>query len=78
MHLDRTELTVGMLRKLGVAALGAEEAPTAPDGTTDLSTCTWRGFDDATNDALPLNCVSWKTALQICRARGGSLPTEAQ
>ena len=76
-YLDKYEFTVGRLRKSGVAALGDEEEPFVP-GRPANADCTFRGFDDGVNDALPLNCVHWKSARKLCRASGGDLPTEAQ
>lgn len=76
-YLDKYELTVGRLRKLGIAALGDEEEPFVP-GRPANADCTFRGFDDGVNDALPLNCVHWRSARRLCRASGGDLPTEAQ
>lgn len=76
-YMDKYELTVGRLRKLGAAALGDEEEPFVP-GRPANADCTFRGFDDGVNDALPLNCVHWKTARKLCRASRGDLPTEAQ
>jgi len=76
-YLDKYELTVGRLRKLGAAALGGEEEPFVP-GLPANADCTFRGWGDGVNDALPLNCVHWKTARKLCRAAGGDLTTEAQ
>jgi formylglycine-generating enzyme required for sulfatase activity len=41
-------------------------------------TCTWKGATDASNDALPLNCVDWYTALAYCMSKSMRLPTEAE
>lgn len=76
-YIDTHELTVGRLRKLGAAALGDENVPFVP-GLPANADCTFRGFDDPVNDALPLNCVHWASARKLCRASGGDLPTEAQ
>lgn len=50
-------------------------APTIPGAGAN---CTWIGATDATNDAKPLNCVDWFTALGFCLSEGKRLPTEAE
>jgi formylglycine-generating enzyme required for sulfatase activity len=75
--LDRTEVTVGEVRPL------AGLLTTPPPGLFDVDDedyerCTWLGEDDPTHDALPLTCVEWSTAREVCQLRGGDLPTEAQ
>jgi len=75
--LDRTEVTVGRYRTIHSQLQGTP--PALPDANNwQLSDCTWRGPDDNSNDAMPLNCVNWDTAREICQLLGGDLPTEAQ
>lgn len=76
-HLDRGEITVGDLEAVLQASPSAiTEMPLSydPDPKSSYFYCTWQKGDKA----LPLNCVSRKTAMEVCAARGGSLPTEAQ
>ena len=73
-EMDRTELSVGRLRELLAAGYTGELPKTA----AAKSGCTFLGPGDATNDALPVNCVSWQAARALCRASGGDLPSEAQ
>jgi formylglycine-generating enzyme required for sulfatase activity len=75
-HLDRTEFTVGRFRQLVAAGKITTALPTGP--TSSQLYCTWRGADDASNDAMPLNCVPFETLASTCAAVGGSLPSEAQ
>ncbi len=76
--MDRTEVTVGMVRALYAGGLSAEE-PVMPDpGVQGLERCTWRGRDDASQDSLPINCLAVATTDAICAVRGGRLPTEAE
>jgi formylglycine-generating enzyme required for sulfatase activity len=77
--LDETEVTVGRFRELLKRAALKGPLPDARVATDRLlEFCTWLGPNDATNDDLPLNCVSWATAAEICGLLGGSLPTEAE
>lgn len=71
-HIDRTEVTVGALRKTGLA--------TASDPVTSKQAgCTFPPTaNDATADALPVNCMTVSLAEAFCKARGAELPTEAE
>jgi formylglycine-generating enzyme required for sulfatase activity len=80
--MDRTEVTVKTFREL-LADPGKNLGGVAPilQGAPfpeDSEYCTWPGPDDLSNDALPLNCLKPQDAAEICKARGGSLPSEAQ
>jgi formylglycine-generating enzyme required for sulfatase activity len=79
-YLDRTEITVGRFRALFEAGLiGTTPPVTKGDPLIDSSEyCTWLGPGQAAHDALPLNCLGYPTAVAICEALGGALPTEAQ
>ena len=75
--LDRTEVTVGEVRQRAgelVGPLPLLEDPSDPQ----LARCTWRGTDDDSHDALPINCIEPATAAELCRLRGAELPSEAQ
>lgn len=80
--VDRYEYTLGRYR----AALdaGFEPGPGAPSlQPLDLVTCgSSNGADPpifpTDDDAMPLSCVDWNTAEQLCEFEGGHLPTEAQ
>ena len=76
--LDRTEYTVGRLRKaIAGGKLNAPE-PLQSDATqAPLELCTYLGPSDPSADDLPLNCVSYETARALCKLDGGDLPTEA-
>lgn len=77
--LERDEVTVGEVRSLvragvsNVTPVLPSPDPMDPDGT-----CTYLGPDDASNDALPVNCVTHQVAANICAALGRRLPTEAE
>ena len=75
--LDRTEVTVGRYREIHGQFQGTPPALPVP-GDWALGDCTWRGENDSSHDAMPLNCVSWETAWEICQLLDGDLPTEAQ
>lgn len=74
--LDEHELTVGEVRLL--VQQGAVLAPPTQGASGLAQYCTYRGLDDSSHDTMPLTCVSRSLAEQICEARGGMLPTEAQ
>lgn len=76
--MDRTEVTVGMLRGLYADGLVADEPAEADPGVQGFESCSWRGRDETSQDALPINCLSVATTEAICSARGGRLPTEAE
>lgn len=76
--MDRHEFSVGRYRALVRAGKVSGEPPTLWRPEPPYDACTYLGADDATNDALPLNCVSLAAAAALCEASGGSLPTEAQ
>lgn len=40
--------------------------------------CNWLGASNDANDAKPINCVEWYTALAFCMSEGKRLPTEAE
>ncbi len=71
-HLDRFEFTVGRYRAL----LNAGRVTQVP--ASNREECTWAGRNDATADAMPLNCVDIPFAAAACAAVGGRLPSEAQ
>ncbi len=75
--LDRTEVTVGRYREIHDQLQGT--TPALADASNPMQVdCTWRGVSDSSNDTMPLNCVTWETAREICQLLGGDLPTEAQ
>lgn len=74
--MDRTEVTVGLFNQH--AAQLKSGLPTLRGTTPDTARCTWLGFDDPENDALPINCITWDTARELCQVLGGDLPSEAQ
>lgn len=75
--IDKLEMSVGRLRAIG--PIPGVDPPAVPvQGESFTSGCVWRGFDDASNDALPVNCVIWKDARGVCKKLGGDLPRESQ
>ncbi|MEY4510609.1 MAG: hypothetical protein RLZZ450_2731 [Pseudomonadota bacterium] len=77
--LDRTEFTVGRLRKLLQSGLRLDALPYPKNDSHPTNKfCTWLDENNSAHDALPLNCVKLELASQICMQLGGALPTEAQ
>jgi formylglycine-generating enzyme required for sulfatase activity len=76
--LDQTEFTVQRFRLLVSAGALSGAAMPMERGAGDDAFCTWLGVTDVSNDTLPLNCVPYETATQVCAYYGGKLPTEAQ
>lgn len=77
--MDLGEVSVGRFRALLAADPQAvTELPTERQPSGLEADCTWLGPSVPDNDALPLNCVTAKTAAEVCAARGGRLPTEAE
>ena len=75
--LDTLEMTVGRFRRL--AGRVTSVAPVTKDPANQFDAfCTYLGEGDASNDALPLNCVTWELATEVCTILGGSLPSEAE
>ncbi|MBW2455982.1 MAG: formylglycine-generating enzyme family protein [Deltaproteobacteria bacterium] len=75
--LGRTEVTVGQYRAIHGQLQTTPPAPRDPN-VADRAECTFLDANDATNDAMPLNCVNWAAAREICQLLGGDLSTEAQ
>lgn len=69
-----TEFTVGQLRTILNAGLRVE----TPLSRAQEPACTFIDANDASNDELPLNCVSFEQAERLCEAEGLRLPTEAE
>jgi formylglycine-generating enzyme required for sulfatase activity len=77
--LDRAELTVGRVRELAQGGQIVGRPVTRVDDIgSELAFCTYLGDDDASNDALPVNCVSPSFGAELCAALGKRLPTEAE
>ncbi len=77
-YLDVDELSVGRARALIAAGTVTEEPRLRGDSGTLNGLCTYLGRTDASNDAMPLNCVDRTTAAKLCDAQGKVLTTEAQ
>lgn len=75
---DRDELSVGRARVLlaANAVVGAPRLHT--DDKSATSVCTYRGTQDGSSDAMPLNCVARDLAEALCAAEGKRLLTEAE
>ncbi len=75
-QIDVDEMTVGRARPI-IAKLSLFPFDLLVHGEASVpDACTYLGPKDATNDALPLNCVSLALAIQICDKLGFLLPTE--
>lgn len=78
-YMDETELTVGTLRKLVAQGRLTGELPKVKDPENlSWQDCTWLGVDIPDNDDMPVSCLPWATAREVCRAVGGDLPSESQ
>jgi formylglycine-generating enzyme required for sulfatase activity len=74
--IDKYEFTVGRFRTLVNQGNFSGVMPTARAAADPFfQFCTWLGANDASNDPLPLNCVPYASAVELC---SGLLPTEAQ
>jgi formylglycine-generating enzyme required for sulfatase activity len=78
--IDKTEFTVGRLRALlnagaSVNPMPAKQGDPSPPGSAD---CKFVSASNGGNDNMPLNCVRFETAQQLCHLSGGELTTEAQ
>jgi formylglycine-generating enzyme required for sulfatase activity len=77
--LDRTEVTVGRYRALVTAGKVHRKPPRARKVDDPAYVhCTWIDARTSDDDALPLNCVEWASAVEVCGALGGALPSAAQ
>ncbi len=74
--LDADEFSVKAMRELVMA--GKVDAPLKKGVDAGSDMCTWLGVNDSTDDALPVNCVSYAQADAACRTLGKRLPTEAE
>lgn len=73
--MDSTEVTVGELRDLITAGYGGP-LPMAPDPLDELDKfCSW---SPDTDPSFALNCLLVQVADDVCEARGGRVPSEAQ
>jgi formylglycine-generating enzyme len=77
--LDVREFSVGQYREL-VRSARVESAALLRDPADSSSdpACTYPGAEDASFDALPLNCIAAAGAAAACAALGKRLPTEAE
>lgn len=77
--MDRTEFTVGRLRRLVEQELYSGTMPELHDPEhTVQALCSWLGPEDAAHDELPVNCLPPTAAEAVCRAVAGRLPSEAR
>ncbi len=74
--LDAKEVTVGRVRALLPRLQSPPPVPKNDPVRPAFADCTFT--TNQASDALPLNCVSWGTARELCGLLGGALPTEAQ
>jgi formylglycine-generating enzyme required for sulfatase activity len=73
--LSAHEITVGTFRDSGDKDVTAWSGSHAGQDDKD-----WCSFTPApsSNDAMPVNCITWASARQFCQSSGADLPTEAQ
>jgi formylglycine-generating enzyme required for sulfatase activity len=78
--LDVAEMTVGTIRNLvrEHASLLAPPIQRGPDPNAADGLCTYLGADDASDDAMPVNCLDWSSASAACTLLGKRLATEAE
>ena len=83
-YLDATEITAGRFRALVEQGAFAGTLPIVKGDAlvSDSEYCTWlgpaAGLYGAHAAALPINCLTYEAAGDLCAALGGALPTEAQ
>jgi formylglycine-generating enzyme len=84
--LDRYELTVARYRgALGAGFVSPNNTPTVNDGplaldSTDLNDpalCTF-SISPLGREHMPLNCINWYAARELCRFLGGDLPSHIE
>ncbi len=77
--LDHREVTVADVRASGLAKVDSRGKGLDPvDDVGDAFGACAYSVTEGPNDARPVNCISWRLAREVCRKRGGDLPTEAQ
>jgi formylglycine-generating enzyme required for sulfatase activity len=76
--MDEEEMTVGTMRQLYADGTLSTEPVTKLLADPQRYGCTYLGANDASNDGLPVNCVTLDQARAACEARGKRLPTEAE
>jgi formylglycine-generating enzyme required for sulfatase activity len=77
--MDRTEFSVGRLRELVKSGAYSGTLPIEHDPNNTINVdCDWLGETDASNDELPVNCISALAAENVCNVVSGQLPSEAQ
>lgn len=77
--IDRDEVSVGVVRALlKTGRLASAPTERDPSSDSEFASCTYLGKDSANNDALPVNCVTFARAEEVCTALGKRLPTEAE
>jgi formylglycine-generating enzyme len=73
-YIDATEMTVGAYRALG----GNTEVPWSGETGCEVEDyCTFTE-SPSKNDGLPVTCIDWGEARDVCMKQGKDLPTEAQ
>lgn len=75
-YADVDEMTVGTVRKLVAAGKVPADGIAARGSKAGTEACTYLSATNASNDALPINCVDYITAYDVCTALGKELPRE--
>jgi formylglycine-generating enzyme required for sulfatase activity len=77
--LDVDEVSVGTVRQLVLdGAVAGAPVPRSLDPQLPEGACNYLDPSDASNDALPVNCVTRPYAQAVCEALGKRLPSEAE
>jgi formylglycine-generating enzyme required for sulfatase activity len=83
-YIDKDEFTVAEFRAARAAGytlpagpyVVATQGPLDPRALDRKLLCTY-STNKLNREDMPLNCVTWPVARDLCRQRGGELPTEA-
>jgi formylglycine-generating enzyme required for sulfatase activity len=81
--MDKYEMTVGRYRAalakgfVPMAKPTENELPIPTVTTTGAVACTY-SVANLGRESMPLNCIVWQTARDLCRFYGGDLPSEAE
>jgi formylglycine-generating enzyme required for sulfatase activity len=75
--LDAREMTVAQARAAGANQTGLPTWSGSVSGTSTADWCTYTSRPGP-RDSLPVTCITWNMARQLCQQRGADLPTEAQ
>jgi formylglycine-generating enzyme required for sulfatase activity len=75
--LGASEVTAGQARSLGVDTIQVTTWSGSTSGAAFEDFCSY-SLTPSPRDVLPLNCMTWGGAEELCKAHGATLPSEAQ